>query len=263
SRAALVESYRENENPVYAVSVNGTNRTDKFGTALSQEEKDWFVDSINGFLGAAGVRGACEEILEKAGGEVVEPLAPTALGGSSEIMIDEATSDRLRFHLPLVPAGSMRKFVGCLGAALLLSAIVPGLAMMFIGAQAGFPMVVFTFVSPVVICAMFLFAWRGHVSVDLTGEQLVCRWHWGRYGMRKRLQSQAITRVAVLRDVVEKRGAKSQRPIGVPNSMKVCLVFAGKNSIALTTVHGEETAREVAGIVRYQLELMGFQVEDA
>lgn len=55
SRAALVESYKQNDDPVYRIEVPCTNRTAKFGTALGDKEKDWLVDRINDFLGREGV----------------------------------------------------------------------------------------------------------------------------------------------------------------------------------------------------------------
>jgi len=50
SRASLVESYRQNNRPVYAVSVSATSRVAKFGTFLSPEEKGWIVKRINRHL---------------------------------------------------------------------------------------------------------------------------------------------------------------------------------------------------------------------
>jgi len=51
SAASLVEAYRQNDDPVYTVAVKGENRTAKFGTSLSIEEKQWFVHRVNEFLG--------------------------------------------------------------------------------------------------------------------------------------------------------------------------------------------------------------------
>jgi hypothetical protein len=51
SRADLVESYKQNERPVYAVSVSTAARPAKFGTFLAQEEKAWIVERINRHLG--------------------------------------------------------------------------------------------------------------------------------------------------------------------------------------------------------------------
>jgi hypothetical protein len=50
-RAALVESYQQNDKPVNRVEVTGANKAAKFGTALGDDEKDWLVDWINDFLG--------------------------------------------------------------------------------------------------------------------------------------------------------------------------------------------------------------------
>ena len=50
SRADLVESYKQNERPVYAVAVSTAARAAKFGTFLAQEEKVWIVERINRHL---------------------------------------------------------------------------------------------------------------------------------------------------------------------------------------------------------------------
>jgi len=54
SAASLVEAYQQNDDPVYSVAVTGTDRTAKFGTSLSLDEKQWFVRTINEFLGDRG-----------------------------------------------------------------------------------------------------------------------------------------------------------------------------------------------------------------
>jgi hypothetical protein len=50
SRAELVESYQQNDNPVYRIEVRGQTGAAKFGTSLGDKEKDWLVDRINEFL---------------------------------------------------------------------------------------------------------------------------------------------------------------------------------------------------------------------
>ncbi|MBN2473554.1 MAG: hypothetical protein JXB62_03020 [Pirellulales bacterium] len=52
SRARLVESYRSNNRPVFAVAVSTTAKQAKFGTFLSRKEKDWIIKRINRHLAA-------------------------------------------------------------------------------------------------------------------------------------------------------------------------------------------------------------------
>ncbi len=54
SHAELVESYSENDQPVYAIQMEGVSETEKFATGLSYEEKRWLASSINQFLGVSG-----------------------------------------------------------------------------------------------------------------------------------------------------------------------------------------------------------------
>lgn len=263
SRATLVESYSENDKPVYAVALNGTNRIEKFGTALSQEEKEWFVDTINGFLGAAGIAAACEEILQKTGGEIIDAMPPASLPGSSEITVDDASAERLAFHLPIVPEKDFKKVFGCVGMLMLVSTSIPFVMVLFMGGNAGFLFNVMFITVPALILFVGFFAWRGELAVQVTRDRLLCYWHWGRIGFRKHLPTASITRIALVRTVTEKRNGRPVSPPPGPNSPKVCVVFAGRDSLPLTTFHRIETSREAGGIVRHQLESMGFQIEDA
>jgi hypothetical protein len=54
SSAGLVEAYRQNDDPVFAIHIRGPGRTLKFGTALSDGEKDWIIGRINTVLGVPG-----------------------------------------------------------------------------------------------------------------------------------------------------------------------------------------------------------------
>lgn len=81
SRARLVESYQENDVPVYAIQMEGIGETEKFATGLSYEEKRWLASTINRFL---GVDGAFEE------GDSDSAALPTFCGDcGSELMIGE------------------------------------------------------------------------------------------------------------------------------------------------------------------------------
>lgn len=51
SQAELVESYKQNDKPVYRIEITGPESPARFGTALSDPEKDWIVDRVNEFLG--------------------------------------------------------------------------------------------------------------------------------------------------------------------------------------------------------------------
>jgi len=58
SHAELIESYSENDRPVYAIQMEGVGKADKFATGLSYEEKRWLAQSINQFLGVSGRSGS-------------------------------------------------------------------------------------------------------------------------------------------------------------------------------------------------------------
>jgi len=81
SHAELVESYQQNDVPVYAIQMEGIGETEKFATGLSYEEKRWLATTINRFL---GVNGPSTSDMSKAGS------LPQYCGDcGSELMIGE------------------------------------------------------------------------------------------------------------------------------------------------------------------------------
>jgi hypothetical protein len=149
SRARLVESYSVNDVPVHAIHVVGEGRTIKFGTYLSEPEKQWVCDAIHRFLGpteeppsgaiprfcwscgaaldaAAMARtgrsggNVCPHCGETLPAEAVAPLAaplpipevtPAEIPPESGIHILRDDVERLEFWLPLVPAGKISRAV--------------------------------------------------------------------------------------------------------------------------------------------------------
>jgi hypothetical protein len=100
SRAELVESYRQNEKPVYRVEVRGTPASAKFGTALSDEEKDWLVDRINEFLGVRAGQGAENSAAVKGGAIAAAALISDA--GQSSLVFPNAC-EKCAAPLPGLP----------------------------------------------------------------------------------------------------------------------------------------------------------------
>jgi len=57
SHAKLVESYRQNEHPVYKIAITtASGAPASFGTFLSDEEKDWLIARINRHLGVPNAK---------------------------------------------------------------------------------------------------------------------------------------------------------------------------------------------------------------
>jgi hypothetical protein len=77
SRAELVEAYRQNDVPVYRVSITGAGgATLHFGTALEPSEKDWCVDAVNALLqprpATPAVQGPTKSLCEACGAVIPE-----------------------------------------------------------------------------------------------------------------------------------------------------------------------------------------------
>jgi hypothetical protein len=86
SRAELTEAYRENQRPVYRVTLVGAgNNSLHFGTAFEAAEKDWCVDAINALLqprDATDAQAAPAETLCEACGAAIPPDAFRSRDGS-------------------------------------------------------------------------------------------------------------------------------------------------------------------------------------
>lgn len=88
SRAELTESYRENERPVYRVTLVGAGeKRMHFGTSLDQSDKDWCVDAVNSLLqpvpAAVEAARASGPMLCDACGEIIPDDANETLDGDA------------------------------------------------------------------------------------------------------------------------------------------------------------------------------------
>ncbi|MCA9053140.1 MAG: hypothetical protein KDA75_04850, partial [Planctomycetaceae bacterium] len=150
SRARLVESYKMNEVPVHRIDLPAEGRVFRFGTHLSEPEKQWLAGQINEFLGHNSADGlgelpsfcwSCGASLENVDfdridaesvecpqcGETSERLParePTverdieipkvpASGPPPESAVRIVTDrpDELIFELPLLPDGKVRRWI--------------------------------------------------------------------------------------------------------------------------------------------------------
>jgi len=284
SRAELVESYQQNDVPVYRIEVQGQTRPAKFGIPLSDPEKDWLVDRINEFLDVVTVRvvtSAGSETVDQPDGSAGEPapdaiadkcyerLTPATLPADSRIAIDEDSAEGLQFHYLAVGHAGLRWVVPIV--TIPFSLVWYGFLFAFIGMAwqmpAGGMSVVFTlFAIPFLIVGLFplgigLLAFRGHTTVRLTRETLSCRWHVANLGRSKRVGTSAIDDIRVENAISAAgqnpriRGAKTAGK-AAPN-LAICLVRAGSRKILLAILQEEQIHWQVASLLRTRLQDMG------
>ena len=107
---------------------------------------------------------------------------------------------------------------------------------------------------------------RSLITIDLSRERFVGRWHFGPMSVKKELPTDSITRVA-LTNRLEKSGVHNKHTINLGpeslQSVKVCTVYAGEELMPITTFHELATAREIAGLLIHRLEEMGITLQDA
>ena len=272
--AELVESYQQNDVSVYAVAIEGTDRTAKFGTPHSREEKDWLVDTINTFFGhetasqtGIGDVGGNETDFADSVGTPIEPISPDRISPESGIKVLDSDAERLRFQLAAFPKHPIRYVIGGFLLVFGFGWIAGTTAMFF--AQLGdglggfdiFPIIMGIFFAIAGIVPMFLaiaVLHGGTVTVDLNRDQLHVRWHLGPFGISKKVAAGTISRVAIQAGIqVQNNNGRRGRPGVTSSSGKVCMVQAAGKDIPLTSYHDMAVAREVGGMILYQLDRMG------
>jgi len=293
--AKLVESYSVNDVPVHAVVVAGSNRTVKFGTRLSEEEKSWVVERLNQFWQVGSENEAqwsgrqcpecnaylvtlktdarfCPECGKSLPESWIVPLmsipeiTPSKLDGSSDIIVDQETGEALQFHLPAVAKGSLRTWAsnilmigGLVWSGIAIYHLLDALAGRQLDAFAIFGMVFqFLFTLPgLVMFLAGLFVQQGRITIAIDPEWFCVRWHFGKLGYTKRYMTSSIERVQLLTAVAEKgeKGRPALEDTASDESV-VATVHVGKSFVAMTTNHSQHIARTVAGLVKTHLELL-------
>lgn len=263
SHAVLGESYSENDRPVHHVAIKGGNRTEKFGTGLAAEDKEWLVGEINSFLGVAANHHSDDAdegrpSLYGAGVETtpVDPLSPWQLPHDTPIIVDDASPSGLRFSLPLLAPGGLKPRLVSIALAMLVVWILVSTGVLFrVGLERWDP------IGIVVAC---LFGWfglvplvaalvlsRGRVTVEMPSDQMTIRWGLGPFRIRRSFPIASITEVGISEYLVPKRGRRRKV------DWTCCMVQAEGTPYPLTTTHATDVARQVAGLVQYQLDRHG------
>ena len=260
SVARLEEAYKQNDVPVHRVVVTGDGDRLSFGTPLSAEEKTWLVNSINARIAPQlptelpGKNDSLRELAEQ--GRNAAPLAPSELPADSPVSLEEEM-DRIRVSVAAVPGGIART----VSAAAVSAPLFGTLAMIGLWSRDLFggngPGVLgilrllpaMAFLAALVAALSFVF--RGRVTTTVDAEGVSVRWHLGRFGKS----------VAVPLDAVQKVTVGPENRSETFGS-HVAVVVARREVLPMTTFHDVRTDREVAGLVRWQLERLGRRLAD-
>lgn len=286
ARAELVESYQQNDNPVYRVEVSGPGGAAKFGTALSNPEKDWLVDCINGFLDAgdeqaevggqrSDVRSQRSEGRGQEGGVRDQESGDRGQDGeapSTDAVLEvvESSPERLLFWYAVAPNSTLRWAVPAFlipfglvwmgGVAL----VVWNVARPF-GVGSILPLV---FSIPFMGAGLLLFAmgcyarW-GMTTIELTPARLACRWSVGPLGFTRSLPTPEITRVGIEygegvhnRPRSARKGRVRDSGTGSANNLS-CVARTPAKKVTLVFFNDEPLARQISSLLRTALENMG------
>lgn len=301
SRASLKEAYSENDVPVYKIEIKGTNRSESFGTALTDAEKDWLVDRINEFLGApaldgtvtmpafcphcgqnlAGIvpkgdhlicpqcRSAIEPILSPGSSPLpVEPVEPQEVNRPGLQLLEQG-GDVLRFRLPLFEGGEAFFRILVIVIGVVAGVMAGGFMVSMLGwfLQLVPPWLTWL-VYPAVAVAVFLLsrAMLRDPSIDVTlgPDEFRVRWGTRWLGYTARQMSQSINSVRVAypepSPSLQAKARRQQNPSVATHTHRLCTVSCAGKNYYLTLNHDEATARQVAGLLLWQLDRLHIPV---
>ncbi|MDA0832789.1 MAG: hypothetical protein O2955_07030 [Planctomycetota bacterium] len=271
ARAELVESYRQNDQPVYAVAIVSGDESLKFGTSLSDAEKEALLKIINEHVGykqletpSGSVPGLRQETID-----AVE-ISPEELSPGSLLTVTENRADELVFSFPLIPSSTFKMVLKLVttvmglfatGMLIFLAVVVGNVA-----AGQDFP-ILFLIPLGVMFFLPFVFAFlisRLNVTIGINREHVVQQITSGPFRRRKTWSSSAVTGVTIRsHDMRSHTGSKRhRRNRSNAASWSFCSLDIGRQSnwLAFGPVH--PFCHEVAGLVRYQLLQLGIPLID-
>lgn len=251
SRARLVESFSSNDKAVYAVRVNGTDDTVSFGTALSRDDKDWIVATINDLLGTdtlAPARSSGDDDAEVSFYE----LDPSDLPVASVVSTLRPTPEQLILGSPSFPADQSRTYaiVSLLVVFLLWLGVgiwhctIPGISHTIGGAA-----VLVLAAAPLVLTS---FVRWGRITTTIDPNRLTTRYHIGWLGMRFRRPTHMAERVSV----------ETSSETTDDNAYAGTLVQMGQSRL-LAGWGTVRTCRQIAGLIRYHFRQLGIETTDS
>jgi len=268
SSASLVESYSQNNVPVYRVEVSGSNRTAKFGTALSREEKNWLCDQINHFLRKDSADPSTDESQRFLARAIpIEDLNPAELPVESPILIQEAQTDRLQFTFPICSikgGGWVAILFGLIFSSVwgfgtgndILSHVGKHMDLFDVFVTLFLGLFFLVGMLPLLFVFAFLFS---KTTVELTPEEFRCRWHSGPLGYQKIIPTQDITSIELKQPSSAETARRRRRTKNgkSANNRPSCIVNTATSTLPITFMTELETTRQIAGLLQYQLRQMG------
>ena len=264
TRARLEESYRSNNRVIYRLAIVGANRRAYCHVKLPEHAQEWVAQTINDRLGTpdqavARVFAGDEEADANAilwRRDNVAPLAPENLPSATPIRLHEETSERLEFSIPACDIAQWRWIATlvlticvllCAGVMASLWSLAGGAdldAMFFVLLPGGWVLAL--------LFGLIAFAHFGRITLSVTGERITIRGHLGPYGKQQSVETAMVRKVIV---------AEDHSSLPMLRHLAMLLTVAPKARIvALAGVHDRETDRAVAGLVRYQLERLGYSL---
>ncbi len=294
SQASLEQSYAMNDVPVYAVTIQGADRKESFGTGLQPNDKEFLAREINQFLGVekpvliassydtvcpgcGAVRpghrksaqsepafcAACQLKAEQSG---TQSLWPPLRANSSEelpagLEVDESDPDQVVITWPLVPSSVFQRVATVMvtAFALLWSAMVLWFTIQTVrqggGVQQGSTILMgVAFLIPALMIVGVVQALRWG-RISISLTRDLVRMSWGWGPVRIRKQFLPETITACCM-IGSKSGGEASGPGGTTNASPVAFpaLKAGGTPYPLITIHGAAYGRQVIRLMRTYLE---------
>lgn len=262
AHATLVESYRQNEQPVYAVAIVSGGKSFKFGTSLTDAEKCSLLGLINGHLGYETIETVAEAknpILAES--KPAEEVAPGDLSPATLVRIEQQRVDELVMSFALIPSSAFTMFsrlvVAGMGVFAVAMAIFVGFAFGRVGG--GFPPIVLIpfvmfFFLPFGVALLLL---RVRVTIGINSEHVIHQIASGPFRRKKTRTAMSVTGVTIRSHVVKSKSSRRRQTGSVTILWSYVTLDIGEQQNWLAFGPEQPFCREVAGLLKYQLRRVG------
>ncbi len=286
SGANLEEAQSFKDLAVFQVIITGQGAKLEFGGGLTQTEKEWLADCINGFFSrvdtlarlddngspsedSVGSRGPHKRRTSRTvGTSLVIPLAPEQLPATTLVQVVTNTDQQLRLTFRSVASRWTRWL---LPAAMLPPSLIFDLFSLFLLVaaiqKAGDPKAFFAGLGalaamlvgmPPTLLSLYLLFGRNTIILDR--DKLRCRWHVGPFGISRALATASVEDVTFDYGIAAPRNPGQARPEPIPFSIhgRTCVARGAGRRVFLTLFQPADVARQVAGLLVERLREWGF-----
>lgn len=276
SYAQLVRIGESNGESMHRVDVNGSEGTARFGSAISEPEKQWLRNGINRFLSSSSpiAKEALHSRVSRAKvyGRSAHPVDPVTIDQSSIVRIEKNTGNTLRISWATIPPGRFRTIARGTTVVMVLILLVWASLNAFPKLRDGIVQQDWfeaAFAVPPMLSLLFVLTlaigvWRGRTFVLMSEQTLTVGVGVGLVRWKKTFQAADAEWVAVADEKESSLAAIFWANDESPDVFPGCVLQfkAADVPIPLTPGHPKNVNETVGGLVRWHCDRVGVELPE-